>query len=291
MDKILKIEVLKKIFDFGFVIKVLTPNTIASALWVMKISTNADEAYLSSKVLVGALVDGEFDLNIKANDKIYISLKELYSVEFPTPKAPTEAKEKTEQKPRFLAELGSNYVDQTVTYKKKPVVVTQLGKAYVLEKISKGIPDWLFEKLKGKMVQWIYFTETSEQKVDDQVRVSAPEIKLQDQIAKIINAFKVTGEKTRNRNLIKREAPGNRNLMRYCDLRGIDEKNKVLFVESANFIWLLEVDRNDPLPNIKLANVAMSGWILQKQDYLMLIEQLKAIDMVIKCDPEKYIAK
>lgn len=291
MEKILTVEVLKKLFDHGFVVKVMTPDTITSAIWVMKTSRNGDEAFLSSKVLIGAVVKGNFELTFKAKDKVYISLKELTSAEFSTSTPTPTSKVKAEAKPRFLAEIGSNYVDQTVIYKKKPVVITQLGKAYKLEKISKGIPDWLFEKLKGKMVQWMYFTESAETKNDDNVLAIQPEVNCQEQIIKIINVFKVTGEKTRKRDLIKREAPGNLNLMRYCDLRAIDEKNKVLFVETSNFIWLLEVDRNDPLPNIKLRNVAMSGWILHKQDHMILIEQLKAIDKIIKCDPEAYKTK
>ena len=104
----------------------------------------------------------------------------------------------------------------------------------------------------------------------------------------MLNTLSYMVKKQEKKPIINAEAPGNVNLFRYCDLRRIDQELKVLFVCSENYLWLLEQNRQDPLPNIKLNNISFGGWIIPKTTNQDMLNKLIMLDKELKTNPGAY---
>ncbi|WP_180190308.1 hypothetical protein [Acinetobacter sp. YH01009] len=275
-----KIRITKKLFDHGYVVVPVGEADFKSALLLLNIQKK-DDIFLISKNIIDGEIGGEFDL-VDKNGKAQLFLKDLNYISLfqNTPQLDETPFRLKENKNRYLAKTGSVAIGDLGLYKKKNIKILSVGKPFILTQKLSDIPEWLFEKLNNTEVSWVYFEfiET----------LKETSLDLKNQIISCIQYFKQHGEKTRRKALIQAESPGNVNLQRYCDLRRIDPDLKVVFVISENYIWLLEQNRNDPLPNVKLNNINFGGWILSKTSNEHLIVKLKSCDGLLKKSPEIY---
>lgn len=278
------VRIIKKLFDHGYVVRPLNKADFKSALLLLNIQNN-DDKFLISKDIVDAEIGGVFDL-VDKDGKHQLFLKELsfMSLQLNVKDQEKFSAIQKENKNRYLAQRGSVSVGSEGVFKKQTIKILSIGKPFLLKQKLSDIPDWLFEKLQDLEVCWIYF-EYNEKNTDEK---SVDKINIKAQIVDYIQYFKHHGEKTRRKAIIHAESPGNVNLQRFCDLRRIDPENKVVFVISENYIWLLEQNRNDPLPNIKLNNVNFGGWILTKKSNLHMLDKLEKIDQLLKITPDLY---
>lgn len=283
----ISVRITKKLFDHGYIVVPMSEADFKSALLLLS-TQKTDDSFLISKNIINAEIRGEFEL-VDKNGKLQLFLKDLTYMSLAqenTQLDKTPVKDKP-NKNRYLAKTGSVSVGDIGLYKKKHIKVLSVGKPFVLKQKLLDIPDWLFEKLSNQEVSWIYF-EYIENKNDAAPEENSENIDLKAQVIHCIQYIKLHGDKTRKKALIHSEAPGSVNLQRYCDLRRIDPELKVVFVISDNYIWLLEQNRSDPLPNIKLNNINFGGWVLTKSSNEHMLNKLKLLDELLKKSPEQY---
>lgn len=272
----LTIKIIKKLFDHGYVAIPINKVDFKSALLLLNIQNN-DDRFLIYKDLTGDEIGGMFDVSEK-NGKTQLFLKDITSFLIQTVDE-NEVNPKPNlknNKNRYLAEVGGVHVGNERIFKKKQIKVVSIGKPFLLKQKLSDIPDWLYEKLINLEVCWVYFEYINTQ------------INIRKQILDCVQYFKQHGEKTRKKALLHAESPGNINLLRYCDLRRIDQDMKVFFVQTENYIWLLEQNRNDPIPNIKLNNINYGGWVLSKVSNGHMLDRLKELDDILKKSPDLY---
>ena len=294
MDIYTVIRVSKKLFDHGYIVIPELKVDFKSALLLLNEQT-VDDRFLISKDIVGAEIrgnfaliekEGKFQLFTKGIDYFCLNVEPEKSSTDPKPEKQVK-KSKVVLKNRYLYKSGVKQIGELDTYKKRSVKITNVGKPFVLKQKMHDVPDWLFEKLKDQEVCWIYF-EYAEEQLSEAPIETAP-INLKSDIESCVKYFKLHGEKTRKKPIINAEAPGNVNLFRYCDLRRIDQELKVLFVCSENYLWLLEQNRQDPLPNIKLNNISFGGWIIPKTTNQDMLNKLIMLDKELKTNPDAYL--
>lgn len=292
MDIYSVIRVGKKLFDHGYVVIPEQKSVFKSALLLLN-EKSIDDRFLISKDIVGAELRGKFAL-IEKEGKYQLFIKEIeYFCLNPEPeviytdtKEEKQVKDKALIKNRYLSQTGKKQIGELDTFKKQSVRITNVGKPFVLKQKLQNIPEWLFENLKDQEVCWIYFEYA--EILESKAQIKTAPINLKYEIENCIKYFKVHGEKTRKKTIINSQAPGNVNLFRYCDLRRLDQDLKVLFVCSEKYIWLLEQNRQDPLPNIKLNNINFGGWIIPKATNQEMLNLLIQLDKELKTNPNNY---
>ncbi len=65
------------------------------------------------------------------------------------------------------------------------------------------------------------------------------------------------------------------------------EKSYLFVVKTIS--WLLEQNRQDPLPNIKLNNISFGGWISPKTTNQGMLNKLIMLDKELKTNPNAYL--
>ncbi|HCA5183663.1 TPA: hypothetical protein MW242_003302 [Acinetobacter baumannii] len=282
MEIVARVKIVKRLFENGLIVKPASDESLfTSALLLLK-SQNEDVCFLMKKNLTAAAeIEGVFDL-VPNGEKFNIYLKELLGFAISQTVNNLTKGENKEKKPnRLLSVVGAYKVSDRSEFKKKPIEVVRIGKPFQLQSKLKDIPDWLYEKLNGSTVNWNYFEfiDAINQPLNES------EIQVDVELESNISLFKSFGEKTRNKSLIHSEAPGNINLQKLCDLRNLTGARKIFFVVTNNYIWLLEHNPSDPIPNVKLKNISYNGWILSKVGNLEVINKLKQLDALIKKNP------
>jgi len=295
MDIYAVVQVSKMLFNYGYVVVPKQKADFKSALLLLN-EKNTDDRFLISKDIIGAELRGKFSL-IEKQGKYQLFIKEIeYFCMNPESEgtvtdknAEKQPKDKELIRNRYLSQAGKKQIGELDTFKKQSVKITNVGKPFILKKKLQDIPEWLFESLKDQEVCWIYFEHANV--LEPEVLIKTEQINLKYEIERCIKYFKLHGEKTRKKTIINAEAPGNVNLFRYCDLRRLDQNLKVLFVFSENYIWLLEQNRQDPLPNIKLNNISFGGWIIPKLTNQEMQNKLIQLDRELKTNPNNYFLK